>query len=393
MTLASIESPLLVKSQAAPPAELLLTLRALVAHEVGVKEFFLRFGAENKSVEWLRDMVAAPLYAWVDNTWEFPQVVEACQYLADEYNQLPSEGFFMVNTETGKVDAVFSESDLIDPGFLPREDGRVGQALRKIRPDKEVALVSYRHDTSHTAHVLQELLRRHPQTQLQREEGDPRFRMASRSGRREIAKDLSEDDPRQLLARAGGTAGAFLAHFPLLDFVDSPPENCVRLKGTAACRSQIGVQDSLTLNIQYNRLGSLRASAAQGWIRSICATFSKWAHDTVGAMPLDLEDIRASDLIKSQLWLASPDTLVAFKTISPKTLIAPIEGIRPVGLSGLVGWLEVNPKFSVESLERFQRWEVVASVEYTLHISTPYSGIQTLFPLGVPEHVASEVIY
>lgn len=386
----------LIKTVADPPSELLMTLRALVDKDEDIKSFFIRFRSENKSVEWLRDIIAAPLYSNTSVDWTFDQVVDACQYLADEYNQLPTDGIFMVNTETGKTEAVFSEDDLIDPGLLPRESGGVAQALRRIRPDKEVAVISYAHGRGHEKKVLQELVRRNPQNQLQKDEGDQRFRMATRSGRKAIAKDLSEEHPRRLLESAGGTVGHFLRHFHIQD-ASRIPEGYIKIEGTASYRSQIGVQDGLTNNIRYNRLGNLKGAAAQGWVRSMLVELSKKAHDTLGSYPQDFDEFDVKELApqdgsSTYMWAMDPDTMMALKRKSPKTSLFPVEGIRPIGLTADVGWLEVASGFSVESHERFQRWEVVANLPYVLHVNSKWGGLRTLNLMGLVAEADAEVV-
>jgi hypothetical protein len=381
MSLATIESAPsapIVRTTASPPAALLMNVRALVARDEDLKGFFVQFKRENKTVEWLRDVVATPISCWVDDQWDLAQVVEACQYLADEYNQLP-EGFLMVNRETGKVEAVFSEDDLMDPGLLPRESGGMAQALQRLRPDREVALVTYQHQAEREEKVLQALVER--SNGAIQSTDDFRLRMATRKGRTAIARDLSTDDPRELLRRSGGTSGALLRHFPL---VDEKPEEPT-LEGGATCRRQIGVQDALSINTGYNQLGTLRAIAPQSWVRSICLDLSKRAHDKFQVFPQDVQDLDPEVLRGSELWICDPDTYVVLKPLSPKTPIMVLEGIAPIGLSGDIGKLFLGDEMSVETHERFKRWEVVASVGYALVVED-WDKIQVLNLLGVAAH-------
>jgi hypothetical protein len=210
--------------------------------------------------------------------------------------------------------------------------------------------------------------------------------MATRQGRTAIAKELSEDSPHELLKRAGGTTGAFLRHFPLCDgeALQDYPEKQV-LRGGATFRSQIGVQDAMTINPSYNRLGTLRAAAPQGWVRSICIQLAAHIHREFNAYPTDVEDLDPEVLKASELWIADPDSFSVLKKLSPKTAILPVEGVAPIGLSGLVGELFLDKEFGVETHERFKRWEVVSNVGYTLVIHN-WGNVKALPLLGVSAH-------
>jgi len=367
----------LVKTGANPPTELLLTTRAIVAKDQELSALFQQFKKESKTVAWLRDVVVAPLASLVDDKYSFSQVREACEYLAEEYKQLP-EGYFIVNTETGKVDAVFTEDDLMDPGLLPRESGEMAQALKRIRPDKEVSFVTYQHEKGREERTLKELARRYPQTQLQKEDGDNRFRMATRRGRTAIALDLSENDPREMLRRSGGTTGAFLRHFPLT-------EDEGTIKGTASYRSTVGVQDPLTVNVGYDHLGNLKGASAQGWVRSICLEVSQMAFKEVRPFPVEVTELKAEDLEGVDLWIADPNVLFELKRINPKLNIVPVPGAATLGLKGVVGSLKVDSSFQVETHERFKFWEVVSNVGYSLNIES-WDSVRVMNVLGIAAH-------
>lgn len=368
-----------VHSTANPGVELLLQMRAIVSKDKDLEALFIRSRKEQLGVEWLRDQLAAHIYPLITVECLFEDIVQASLYLADEYNQL-GEGYLIISTETGRAVSVLTEDDLYDPGLMARHGGSMAPALQRIKPGTETMLVSYAHEKSREEQVLARLKEKYPQTALLREEGDNRFRIATRSGRKGIAQELAGDDPRELLRRSGGTTGMFLRHFPLVDDFEDDPES-VLLAATAAFRSQLNVPDPLAINISHNRLGTLRGAAPQGWVRDICRTLAETAHKTKRALPVPIEDLTFGDLDGVELWIVDPDIYKEMLKIHPSVQAVPVEGVDPIGLKGVVGHLFVPREFTVESQERFNRWEVVANLPFQLIVDfdkiriLPISGI------------------
>lgn len=365
----------LVRSAAKPTPDALLLVRAALQRHDELRKLFLQFRGENRAVGWLSDMLAPAVAARVGEL-SFDNVLEACQYLADEYHQL-GEGYFVVAQDTGRVALVLTEDDLYDPGLLSRDSGGVAQALRRINPTLEAAIVSSYHDRDRETLVLERLRERAHQTTLLREEGDRRLRIATRAGRREIARELSEDDPWRLLQRAGGTTGMFLRHFELTEGYEGSLD-CI--EGVACCRSQIGVQDMTTSNLAYDRLGVLRGSAPQAWIRDIARQLSHGARAShTKQLPITADDLSAALLASCELWVVDPDVFELIRWARGKAV--PVEGAEPIGFSGRAGYLVVASDFGVESREIADRWEVTATLPYRLYVD--WSRIEFLPLIGV----------
>lgn len=369
-----------VTSVANPSADLLLQLRHYIQHSPEAQGLFLQL-RQGKSVAWLRDMLATQVATLSLGEFSFEEVVQGCLYLADEYNQL-GEGYFIVSTETGRTISVVTEDDLYDPGLQARHSGSMAPALKRLKPARETMLVTYHHEKAREENVLATLTERAHQTALLKEEGDPRLRLATRGGRKAIAQDLSEDKPWELLQRSGGTSGMFLRHFPL---AEKPPslEGTTLIEGTAVFRSTLKVQDALTLNLSYNRLGTLRSAAPQGWVRDIARQLSETVYKERRPLPVDAEDVIVAELSDVDLWVADADTYKHFLSILPTIKAVPVEGVSPLGLKDIMGCLCVAETFQVESHELFQRWEIVASLEYKLYVF----DLKSLFLLpvvGVP---------
>lgn len=366
----------LVRSTANPETLLLLLVRSVLQSDDELRALLVRFRSENKPVGWLRDMLAPRVAVHVD-TYPFDSVIDVCQFVADEYQQL-GEGYFIVSQDTGRVVFVASEDDLYDPGLLSRESGTLGQALRRLNPNLESALVLHHYDRARETDVLALIAGRLPQTDLLRDEGDRRLRVASRAGRTGIARELADDHPATLLRRAGGTTGMFLRHFPLMES-EQPELGWIRVEGVATCRTSLGIQDVTTLNLGYDRLGVLRGVVPQAWIRDIARQLSYQIKvRSSRSLPLSVADLTEELIASEQLWVADPDV---YALLRPGTVI-PVEGAETIGFSGNAGALVVAPEFRVESRESGDRWQVTTTVEYQLYVDL--QKVRFLPIVGIP---------
>ncbi len=348
-----------VTSKATPDAPILLHFRAIIQKEEDISKLFLQYRAEKKSVEWLRDMVATRITVYADEKYSFATIVEACLYLADEYNQL-GDGYFMVSTETGKVQAVVTEDDLYDPPEVARYSGDMVQPLKRLKPSTEVVLTTYTHEKGREKEILDKLVARgHPIQCL---------KMATRGGRKQIVRDLEVINPHELMARSGGTTGRFLQHVTL-STKDPEGEFDAILEGTLNHRSMLHVQDPLAMNHSHNQLGTLRGTIPQGWIRDLCRTLSEKAYADIRAMARDIDELEEASFGGAQLWIAEPDVLRAILRISPRLQAVPVEGVDLIGLRGNIGTLVLPEEFEVQSQERFNRWEVLSNIPYKLFVN------------------------
>lgn len=360
-----------VQSPANPQPGLLIALRALVLSDRELGDLFVRFRKEGLGIDWLRDILA--IRAVTRLKVSFEEALEACQYLADEYHQL-GEGYLIVSTETGRAALVVTDDDLYEPGLQARYSGDEGQALKRLRPELETAFVLHGHERAREESVLSVLAERGHQTDLLIEEGDARLRIATRMGRTEIAQDLAGDDAWTLLRRSSGTTGMFLRHFDLVEGIEDP-----NVEGVATFRSTMSVQDGLAANISYNRLGTLRGAAPQGWIRDVARQLSTLAHRMNPVLPTHVDDVDAELLASEELWIADPDVYTLMR--QGKSQAVPVEGVSPVGFSGTVGRLAVPHDFSVETHESGGRWEVTANLPYSLWVD--FSKIRRLLLVGI----------
>lgn len=363
----------LVRSAASPAGSLLLMVRAILQRDEELRALFVRFSAEGKTVEWLRDMLVPPLACLVDG-YPLEDIAAACQYLADEYQQLDSGGCFIVDRETGRVQVVVSEDDLFDPGVLARDSGIAGQALWRLNPSLESALVTHYHERGREAQTTALLAQRAHQTDLLREDGDGRLRAVSRGGRTAIAKDLSEEDPIRLLRSAGGSAGKLASHFAIGEAVNFLADTG-RISDVAVFHSVLGIQDMTTLNLGYDRLGVLRSVAPQAWLRDIVRKLgvAVKAKSTghVGP-PLSVEDVNCALIETEETWVADPDVYTWILRAHGRKIasrVVPVQGAELMGFSGALGLLSCPDGFGVETRECSDRWEITATLPYILHVT------------------------
>lgn len=376
----------LVRSTANPQPAALMTLRGLLRGRGDLRELFVQFRSESRPAEWLRDMLL-PRAALELEGCSFDEVRDVCQYLADEYQQLAcipgcqlDDGWFVLDQETGRVVAVAAPEDMYDPGLLPRESGDLGRALPRLNPALEARLVTGRHEQARERENLSWLEERLPQTDLVRDLGDRRLRVASRAGRTDIARELSEADPATLLWRAGGRAGLFLRHLVRADEVGA--WDMTPIEGVACARLVIGLQDQRAVNLlHYDPLSTLRGIAGLNWARAVAKQLSYVAKEASKAsLPIGAEDVTDDLFASAETWVIEPD-VYALLGWSARGQTFIVEGAETIGLTGRVGRLAVGSDLGVQTRELSDRWEITATVSYTLHVNL--QKVQVLPIVGV----------
>jgi hypothetical protein len=353
-----------VTSLAKPSSSSLLQARADVQRDAVAKQLFLDAKEQGHSTEWLTDQLASRLAGLWDGN--LPEALDAARYLADEWTQL-GEGILIVSNETGKVIAKLDEKDLYTPAPVPRESGMMAEPLTRIEPGMEAMIVSWVFEKGREERIEALLAERGHQTALQREEGDRRLWIASRRGRARMAGALADDHPKTLLERAGGTSGGFLKHF---DLALNPPEGASQgrkyyLEATMALR----VQDPLTSNLQYDRLGAMRGVVAQIWVRELGRML---ARDARQPLVWDAGSLTVSQIQTAETWVAAPEVMLRFMAVLSEahktSVILPVNDSGTMGLKGKVGTIVVPETCTVQNREVFGRWEVYASMKVEVFI-------------------------
>lgn len=351
-----------IQTEAKPATDWLLEARANINSNPGLRELFQRMLGEGQSKKWLIDNLAARLNArWGGG--EFFNALEVATYLADEHEQL-GEGIRLVSTETGKVTALVLADDIYQPAPVPRESGEMAVPLPRINPALERTLVTWVFERHREEKILQTLVARANQTDLLREEGDPRLLPATRAGRREIIRSMSESKPEELLRRLGGTSAAFLQRFDLRTQDPDPDELeglVGPLEGYVAARSVMNIADQTTLNLSHSREQTLRGALPQAWVRDMARRLS--LHAFRGEAPeLSKEALEGKDL-----WVAPPEVIAKLRRLNSTITVLPSDGANLIGFRrGKAGILVLPEIFGAETHEMFDRWEAVANLDYRL---------------------------
>lgn len=351
-----------VDSLAKPSSDWLLQGRAEVQRNADLQDLFRE---KDKSVEWVADMVAARLAGlWNGNIGDASQVA---RYLVDEHRQL-GEGVYLVSNETGLVLAKLSEEDIYQPPPVPRTNGNLAMPLPRVHPGTEALIVSHLFEKGREERLTAILAERAEQTALLREEGDRRLWIATRKGRAQLAQSLGENHPKRLLELAGGTAGAFLSHF---DLALTPPEGVQGRVLHVSTSSTLRVNDPLTTNLNYDRLGSLRGILAQGWVRDLAKQISIERHLSIplGGHPINIDDVTPAMIRRCELYVMDPEVMLAFLKKEPRgNMYLPANGAYTIGFSGKVGTLVIPDTFDLQSREISGRWEVSGDLNVEVYI-------------------------
>lgn len=366
-----------VLTKANPSAEDLLQARADVQSNPHIKDLFRKAKEEGWDREGLVDQVATAMA----KIWPYGDPTEAVQYLVDEYNQL-EPGIYMTDRRTGKVIAILQEDDIYQPAMVPREGGGMATPLKRIKPELEAAIHLHLHDVDREKNILATLAGKTVVTDLVKDSGDYRLLVASRKGRKHIVASLGQQAPRTLLEAAGGSTGLFLRNFWFHTTEPDLPEWAQVLSGKANARSSLRIQDPTTLNLHHNRIGNLQASLTNGWARDIARQLSLESHKNG---PVAEYDFSNGSVIPGTLIIAPPEMFRAIRGRNPLTTIMPVEGSKPVSVTGHLGNLVLPAALEARNFDAFDRWEVFTEVAFSLQYAAGHLHPFTI--LGVEPEV------
>lgn len=359
--------------------------RAIISHTPEIQTFI----RQARSIGLTADEAVHGLAVRLNEGWggeHADEARETAQYLWDEQGQL-GDGIYITSTETGRVIAALAEQDIYTPAPVPREDGSMAQPLPRIRPELEAAITCWTFDSGREARIVQALAERAHQTDLLREEGDPRLLVATRAGRRHLVNELAKFDPKILLRASGGTSGAFLQHFELVAEDPERPEGVLDLiEGEVFSKSTMNVADMSTVNLHHNRAASLQGALVQGWVREVARQLSVAATRRF----LGVEEVRQMDLTKAHLqdrsfWVCPPEAVRYLRRVDARVSLMPVPSAHVIGLSAKAGLLVVPEEFSAASREMFDRWEASSNLSFRLWID--WSKVLLLRISGI-EHQA-----
>lgn len=208
--------------------------------------------------------------------------------------------------------------------------------------------------------ALATLVEKSGATGLLKDMGDPRLLPATRKGRKQVVVNLSTLNPKDILRAAGGTTGTFLSRFTFGNLV----EGSQTLTGKVMAKVSMGAADALTTNLQHNRVGAIRASLANSWIKDMARALTHHVHENtqkkIGC------SVKEDTTLPGDLIIAPPELVAAVRKMNPKTSILPVEGALLTCLEDFQGVLGVPDSFQARNFDAFDRWDVFAELSYSL---------------------------
>jgi hypothetical protein len=385
-----------IKTTARPNKTLLLAARHEVQRTAAVREVF-RLAQEGKwSAAVLEDRLFIVLQNRLEGTSE--EIGEVARYLADEHEQLGG-GLMMISRETGQAIALLTEEDLWQPPPVERESGNVITPARRIRPDLEGALVHWEFTREREKQLLATATQRLHQTELQRQEGDPRLLPLTRKGRTTIVEAIEGHLPALLLNCQQPVLRRFLdlfrmAEVPLADtdavrqVVDGALDPLLPCVGVA--QSILPIPDPATFNLRYDHISTLLARTASQWGREIARGLAVEASLRNIPREVPLDEVSREPL--QGVCIAEPDVVAALQQVDGALCVLPVSGAPTTCIQAQAGVILIDPaSYVCRGREFHDRWEVVARFEYAVWID--WGKVASLRISGVRQSgIAVEVL-
>lgn len=380
-----------VSTLARPEPGPLLAARHEIARNTGIREIFSQARREKWPTDKLVYHLTPELGLKLIGTPE--QIDSVARYLADEYEQI-GDAVLVCSSVTGKAFARISDEDFIQPAPRPRDDGRMITPPKELRPDLHGFLVQWVFDEEREKRITEALALRIHQTELQKQEGDPRLLPLTRAGRSMLVNTLREALPT-LLRASLGPGRAFLDRFAILDEPPKDAELSLIEKRFACYFVESSLADPTTFNLKYDRLQAMFAQVRAGWVRDFALNLAIEAQ-THAAVQVTLQWNPAEPMhdvlnLPQDLWVCDPCFMKYFGFAECQEAIPfPVAGSPFVGLQGKVGAI-VPKSYRCESREVFDRWETAAEVKYELYVD--WHRIAHVDWLGLPlREVQAEVV-
>jgi hypothetical protein len=366
-----------VVSSANPDSSLLRAIRHLVPTNESIRQVFIE-AQEESDAGGSRQVDRQRLLVVLSDAYPHEGLDQVAEYLADEFEQI-GEGILLISPDTGKAVARVTSDSLYQASPVPRESGNMIERGLMIRPEVESFLAYWSFEREHEAGNHSQVIARLNQTDLQREEGDPRTLVLSRNGRRAIAQ-MVQDSIGSAFVNPNGPAKYLLEYFPLGG--DSFPlsSSCTPIKVVPWSRVRRRIQDQLSVNTKYDAFTSTLASVASSWSRSVLSTLLEKA----ASRPLQLEPEDLDDLLDGRsggVWVCEPN--LARALMGHGCRVFPVNGPPNVAvqLTRESGYLEFDDsKVGTNHREFHDRWTVESAAEVTLHVYWDF--INTFHVLG-----------
>lgn len=364
-----------VVSSANPDPSLLRAIRYLLQQNEELRQVFVDAQTEGEAGG-PRQVDRQRLVGLLSEAYPHEGLDQVAEYLSDEFEQI-GEGVLLISPETGKAVARVSTESLYKAAPVPRESGNMIERGLMIRPDVEAYLAYWSFEKSRETGLRREVIARLNQTELQREEGDPRTLVLSKAGRRTISQQV-HDSVASAFRDSSGPAKTLLEFFPLGKEAFPLSDSCVPLKILPWSRVRRRVQDHLSVNPKYDALTATLASVTSSWARSILGSFLEAA----ATQPIQREPEDLDSLLQGRsdgVWICEPN--LARAILDRGVRVFPVNGPpnMAVHLVREVGYLEFDEsKIGTNHRELHDRWTVESVAEVVLNI---YWDFVDIFPV------------
>ena len=354
-----------VVSEANPDPSLLRSIRYLLQQNEGLRQVFADAQLEGEAGG-SRQVDRQRLLGLLSEAYPHEGLDQVAEYLSDEFEQI-GEGVLLISPETGKAVARVSTDSLYEASAVPRESGNMIERGLRIRPEVEAYLAYWSFENNRESDLRRGVIARLNQTDLQREEGDPRTLVLSKAGRRTISQQV-HDSIAATFQNPNGPAKALLEYFPVGKDSCSFSDRCTPLKVLPWSRVRRRVQDQLSVNPRFDALTATLASVTSSWARSILGTLlEEAASRPLQWEPEDLDEVTENHC--GGIWVCEPN--LARALMGKGYRVFPVTGPPNVAvqLFRKVGYLEFDEsKIGTNHRELHDRWTVESATEVTLHI-------------------------
>jgi hypothetical protein len=342
--------------QAPQDRDALVRARVAIHASITLQKLF----EQSDSEQWETERLASALSTGFASL-ELEVEPGVCRYLAEEHRSRNKELTLLVSAHTGLPVAQVPEDAIYVPEPVAREGtDALATPLPRLRPEIETAIVLRTNERAADPVLLTQLAARTHSTVLQRTEGDLRFRIATRSGRKRLAERLREELP-ELLRDHHGSIGRLFARCRLTGPI--PEEHAIRFPVTLRGHAALLVADALAMNYRHDSYRSAREKIRAGWGRALAKAVATIAHQT-SPRAVTLED----PLLPEGLLIGSPDLASMARQLN----VVAVPGVSETVLSGNLFLIvnEDDDAYRLDTYETESRWCLDASVTVTLYLDT-----------------------
>ena len=342
-----------IQTTANPGGELLKLGRSIVQTDGLCRRIF----GSDSTKEQLVDAAATAIamrYEDIDDE----SLLQVSEYLADEFQQL-QKGLYVLHPETGRVVAVIREEDFWHGPPVPRESGNMVQPLPRIRPELEGFITSWFSERDRENRIFKDrLVRLSKSTGIDLDPSDSRLSIATQEGRKSLVAPLAQEAPHSFLRRCGGSTGAFLKCFRIIDSDDSIPTGFTPLTPfVATARSALRIAEAGTFSSGFNRTSHLRGVFGQGWVREIARAIGLQGRDKFQT---------GSISNNTRVIVSSPDSVNHFRQYNRPVL--PVESVGPLAFEEGSGIIKLPEHHELGNAELSDVWYTASAVEVEVFV-------------------------